>query len=381
MGDYPNGPDTFAPTVNGTTLLDKTRVDAWQVLLEAIQAYLGYTDDTPSVSAGVGSITSRVLRLESISGANITFANTAPSSPSVGDLWINSNVDPWMIAYWSGTAWAMLGASAQELGGIIVDFPDTPSAGYVVGYDGGSNTLVLMEPTQFKIIASAGALAVGDSSGEATELGMGEYGQFLQPKQDGTGLEWNWPVFRAFQQVGLSTPSAPVVIPNGVGGSTTYTYFVVAEDARGYKTLASTGGATTTGNATLSVSNFNRISWTKVNGAVKYHILKGTTSVKLSEVLAPLVTVDDIGQSTSAFTPAVRNETLDLTIAGWLRANGAVIEVEAGLTTAPALSGTNGARVYYDQTLRRWRSSQNGGAYDYLCGKSWARELLCIPPI
>lgn len=58
----------------------------------------------------------------------------------------------------------------------------------------------------------------------------------------------------------LTPPSTPTVTPEGTTGSTTYSYEVVATNAYG-STKPSTSGSTTTGNATLSSTNYNRVAW------------------------------------------------------------------------------------------------------------------------
>ena len=70
-----------------------------------------------------------------------------------------------------------------------------------------------------------------------------------------------------------------VAISNiGVSGATTYNYYVTAYNATG-ETL-STFISTSTGNATLNSSNFNRITWDKVWGATGYYIYTGENTLK-----------------------------------------------------------------------------------------------------
>jgi hypothetical protein len=68
----------------------------------------------------------------------------------------------------------------------------------------------------------------------------------------------------------LATPSAPTVAPGGIAGTTTYGYVCAAIDRNGALTAASPAGTTTTGNATLSPSNYNQISVPAGSGAVAY---------------------------------------------------------------------------------------------------------------
>jgi hypothetical protein len=100
----------------------------------------------------------------------------------------------------------------------------------------------------------------------------------------------------------LSTPGTPTISPQGVTGATSYSYKVVACDAYG-KTLASTAGTTATGNATLTGSNFNRVSWSAVTGAETYRVYGRTGGAELyiATVTAPTVQYDD---TLAVVTPA-----------------------------------------------------------------------------
>lgn len=67
----------------------------------------------------------------------------------------------------------------------------------------------------------------------------------------------------------LSTPTGLTVTPTGSAGSTSYSYRVSAYNANG-ETLSCVAVATSTGNATLSASNYNALTWNAVTNAVGY---------------------------------------------------------------------------------------------------------------
>jgi hypothetical protein len=96
----------------------------------------------------------------------------------------------------------------------------------------------------------------------------------------------------------LANVSTPTITPQGTTGATTYGYKIVATNGSGV-TAASTEGTTATGNATLSSSNFNRISWTAVTGATGYTVYRttgGATQGLISTItLGSTVTLDDTG--------------------------------------------------------------------------------------
>ncbi len=76
---------------------------------------------------------------------------------------------------------------------------------------------------------------------------------------------------------GLGTPGAPTVTPQGTTGAATWTYKISAVNATGNETVLSADGSTTSGNATLSGTNFNRITWSETPGAAAYRIYRVAT--------------------------------------------------------------------------------------------------------
>lgn len=71
----------------------------------------------------------------------------------------------------------------------------------------------------------------------------------------------------------LSTPSAPTVTPTGTTGATSYGYKVEALN-HDQTSIASAAGTTTTGNAALSTTNYNHVTWVAVTGATGYRIYR-----------------------------------------------------------------------------------------------------------
>ncbi len=70
----------------------------------------------------------------------------------------------------------------------------------------------------------------------------------------------------------LAAPSAGLAVTNvGAAGATQYNYKVASLNAQG-ESLPSTSFNTTTGNATLTGSNYNSVAWTAVSGATSYNV-------------------------------------------------------------------------------------------------------------
>jgi hypothetical protein len=73
----------------------------------------------------------------------------------------------------------------------------------------------------------------------------------------------------------IATPTGGSVTPQGAAGSTTYNYKVTAiADEGSEESLPTSALSTSTGNATLDSTNFNRIAWSTVAGAGKYDVYK-----------------------------------------------------------------------------------------------------------
>ena len=89
--------------------------------------------------------------------------------------------------------------------------------------------------------------------------------------------------------VPLSAPENVTVTNFGTPGTTTYTYYVTAYNSLGETTESTV--ITTTGNAILSGSNFNRITWDKVWGATGYKVYNPDGVINTTSNLH----TDDIG--------------------------------------------------------------------------------------
>lgn len=69
----------------------------------------------------------------------------------------------------------------------------------------------------------------------------------------------------------LSSPTGLAVVTQGTAGTTQYSYRISAFTDNG-ETLACNSVAIATGNANLDATNFNRLNWTGVGGAVGYNV-------------------------------------------------------------------------------------------------------------
>lgn len=125
----------------------------------------------------------------------------------------------------------------------------------------------------------------------------------------------------------VATPAAPTVTPQGVAGGTNYSYLIVAKQGPGAKsgtvgagvkvTAASAAGSTATGNAALTVGNFNRVTWTAPVGSAVgnfsgydvYRTVGGGSTGKIGSTAAGVLQFDDTGFVGDASTAPAVNTT------------------------------------------------------------------------
>jgi hypothetical protein len=111
----------------------------------------------------------------------------------------------------------------------------------------------------------------------------------------------------------LSDPSAPTVTAQGTTGATAYSYKVVAMHRHG-QTAASAAGSVANGNATLSSTDFNRVTWTAVTGATAYRIYRTASAGTPSTtgqigVVGAVTQFDDTGLAGDSSTAPTVNTT------------------------------------------------------------------------
>jgi hypothetical protein len=104
-----------------------------------------------------------------------------------------------------------------------------------------------------------------------------------------------------------SAAPTPTVTPFGTTGSTTYTYKLAAVSFDGVATALSTAASTTTGNATLTGTNGNLITWTPVSDAAYYIVVRTVGGAAQGVIgIAPggASSLEDVGQGIQANTSA-----------------------------------------------------------------------------
>ena len=110
------------------------------------------------------------------------------------------------------------------------------------------------------------------TAGKRTEFAMARDTLYVENGTDNLvklAISLGVPVATVF--TALTTPTNLAVTPNGSTGSTKYSYRVSAFNSTG-ETLGCVSVQITNGNATLSSTNYNALTWTAVAGATGYNV-------------------------------------------------------------------------------------------------------------
>lgn len=112
-------------------------------------------------------------------------------------------------------------------------------------------------------------------------------------------FSWYWPQTESprnkylFAQPSgqLGAPSGLTVATVGTPGTTRYAYAVSALDSQGKESGLSIPVLVTTGNALLSGTNYNQLTWAPLSGASAYRVYGGTASPQSVNALGLMTTV------------------------------------------------------------------------------------------
>jgi hypothetical protein len=139
----------------------------------------------------------------------------------------------------------------------------------------------------------------------------------------------------------LSNPAAPSVANQGTPGMTSYSYKVVAITTANH-TAASSAGTTTTGNATLNGTDFNRVTWTRIAGAQTYDVYRTAGGATQGLIATGIVnpTLDDTGLAGDSASAPATNTTGVFKGAGYQSSDGS-----PGVTVTSCTSFKNGLCV------------------------------------
>jgi len=151
---------------------------------------------------------------------------------------------------------------------------------------------------------------------------------------------------------GIANPGALTLTTSGTAGTTSYSYAITAIQADGTTTAANPNLASSTiatGNATLSATNYIKISWTAVANAASYNVYRLTSGG----------TPSSIGKIASAITATTLNDT-GLTGDGTTLATVRSIFNTTGLNLTSPIAGNMGGWITYLPTFTPSTGSISG---------------------
>lgn len=238
-----------------------------------------------------------------------------PGSNSTGLGFFNSN-QPNLLAQGTeiirglqtaGTGQALF-ATGSSSGGVY-----TPSISFISDPDTG-----LVDNTNILQFVTGGQLKQSISDSNASPFTTtGTTLSYNQLMTMGGGLSTYFvPTSGGWQNTNLTVTNV------GTAGTTTYYYWISATDYNTNRAGLSAAGRTTTGNATLSGTNYNTVSWsnagTTAQGVAGYNLYRGTTAnpssaVLIAQVAQTVLTYNDQSNASigGAAAPPIRNETAD----------------------------------------------------------------------
>ncbi|HEX4774984.1 MAG TPA: hypothetical protein VH234_05715 [Candidatus Saccharimonadales bacterium] len=347
---YNSGPGTATQLQNATALGTYSTVNASNALV--LGCLSGVNGCTTNTNIGVDTVTPAATL--NVVGNTLLSALSAPTAPSIANIGtaggtsytyaitaLNANGGTTLISPTTTTAtgnatldgtnfnqitWtAVAGANSYKI--YRTASGGTPSTTGLIGTVNANTTLSFNDTG----IAGTTAAPTLDTSGQFTATGNAVFqnaanstSSFQIQNAAGTSLltadTTNTKIITTgiLQNTGgiivisLSSPSGVGVTNQGTAGSTTYTYTVTAVNSKLGETVPTTI-TTTTGNATLNGTNFNRITWATVTGAASYNIYRtvsGGTPSSIGAVGSVAATgtlqFDDTGiaATTTAVPPA-----------------------------------------------------------------------------
>jgi len=216
------------------------------------------------------------VRLTAQSITGITNSNPCVVTYAGSDTYANGN-----HVYISGVA----GSLGNFLNGrnFIVSNVNTGANTFEVKYTDGTN----VDSTSFGAYTSGGTIeeifeiASPYIEAHLPEIKFAQSGDvmyFVHPGYEPRSLSrtgdtsWSLGTTSFFPDVNGASVTSLGITPQGTPGSTTYTYLVTTFDPRSGEESAGTSNSTTTGNATLSSTNFNRITFTSLGDPYEHNI-------------------------------------------------------------------------------------------------------------
>jgi hypothetical protein len=290
------GQDTLVGTLSGEYLqsgsVGDTTLGAGAMQYASSGSFSATNDDT--------AIGANALQNDNTDGGN-----TAVGFDSLQNLSLSSSISTNDTALGSNTLQAdITGANNTALGSNALDLNTSGNSNTALGASAGIANTIGGNNTFIGAFSNANGNALSGSSAIGFDSEVGQSNSLVLGCLDGinscstttkVGISNIAPTFTldvagdihsvgsviasgGAKVSGLTVPATPTVTQTGTAGTTHYTYAIAAVNVNGGSTLLSTATTTTTGNATLNGTNFNKVNWTAVTGVFQYKVYRTASS-------------------------------------------------------------------------------------------------------
>ena len=338
---------TFASTSNGLALYNTVdQTTNYERLL------MQWSSNVFTINSGIGGTgTNRDLIIGA--GASNSVRVNFSGTPKILVNWVTGTANAYGMQL-TGQFTASSGTNIAQ--GISTTISQSSTAGY---------TMLLVNPTE-STVGSGTKLLADFQVGGTSKAKIDNLGNLTSASTATTGL---------ISATALTTPSAPTVTNQGAAGSTSYTYLITARTLSG-ETIQSSTTVTATGNATLTGSNFNRITWSAVTGAADYRVWRtassgtpSSTGVIGTVLASATLSLDDTGLTATAANTPSQNTTNGLaigvtsasTLIDVVYTNSAAKTYLIGLRNASTSTGTESTIKFANTTVATDVSSSGSG--------------------
>lgn len=318
-GGAVNQHQSGASVIQSTTNSDRVVNSGTEVLIPATLATpeVSYTTDESitlfdgDFQSGLKNATSKLVGAATIAATmQITvfrsppFATAVPYNPYAAAQGRDREEDEDYIQRVKSTVQSIAGVTPLSLATKVLGLED-PITGVVVGF---AQLLDAVQPGLSHLYITDGSSTFAPSpvlvSGREVLVSVASGG-------DKRAKFLGAPPLTVVTSPGLPTPGAPKIVQVGTAGATSHSYVLVA--VAGVGESPSAVSITTTGNATLNGSNFNRLTWDLVPGATGYKVYRtvgGATVGLIATLGASTKTLDDTGLAGNGATPVGSNTTI-----------------------------------------------------------------------
>jgi hypothetical protein len=367
------------------------------------------------------------------SGSNNFNNNVLVQNPTPATSGSNNNCNPLSTSaqYWNGsvtngdqwTIQCVLGTGANPTSTLVISHTGSsgaagvslPAASITGTNSGGLSTISgvsvngVVNPDSYGVPSKLNATTTtGSITGGTSSLAVASATSFVV--NNGIFINHAGAACGTTRGTACPTGPSPVITQGGAAGGTSYSYRASCIDGLGGVGVAGSTVTTTTGNASLSATNFNILTFTGVAGCIEIVVYRN--GALIGELYAPLsgsYTFNDVGKTALAshrdipvapsasalndnyvgLITAINGNTLTLNVAAGASVTNALILhsdtplVQAAISASGLISGYTSYQINYPIS-----AINKGGFYTLtlfcdtgdLCFDATGQNFLTLPP-